>query len=139
MNYAHLWSKIRVQGGAYGCGSYVSRNGKFGFSSYRDPHPEDSLMVFENGYKIADSIPDSIENYIISAYAANTALVNLRRLAELADIGYINGITKEERSLFLQQILHTTTESLKELALKLKPVEGKYASCIIGPGMNPHA
>ena len=69
MNLEYLWSNIRVQGGAYGCGSYILKNGGFGFSSYRDPNPENSLVVFENSYKLVDSIPESIESYIIGAYA----------------------------------------------------------------------
>lgn len=132
MNLEYLWSNIRVQGGAYGCGSYILKNGGFGFSSYRDPNPENSLAVFENSYKLVDSIPESIESYIIGAYAANTPLLNTNRLAAMADDDYFTGITREERKRLLQQILSTTSESLRELVKKLEPVEGKYASCIIG-------
>lgn len=132
MDLGYLWTKIRVQGGAYGCGSFVSRNGVYGFSSFRDPNPETSLEAFEGCYKGENFIPESIDNYIIGAYAANTPLLDSRRLAAIADSDYFIGLTKEDRLKTLDEILSTSVDSLKELAKKLEPVEGKYASCIIG-------
>lgn len=131
LDYDYLWTKIRVFGGAYGCGSHISRNGSFGFYSFRDPSANKSLEVFADSHKIKNSLPDAIDNYIIGAYAANAPLLHLRKLADIADGDYFSGISKDDRMRILTEILGTTRDSLISLVDKLKPVEGKYTTCII--------
>ena len=47
MGYDYLWNNIRVKGGAYGCVSSYGRTGDAFFSSYRDPHLNRTIDVFE--------------------------------------------------------------------------------------------
>lgn len=43
LRYEYLWTKIRVQGGAYGATARFDRNGTMFFASYRDPKLKESL------------------------------------------------------------------------------------------------
>lgn len=48
LNTTWLWSKVRVQGGAYGGSCSLDRRaGVFAFSSYRDPNLLDTLKVYD--------------------------------------------------------------------------------------------
>lgn len=42
----YLWTRLRVEGGAYGGGCQISRRGGLLFYSYRDPHCRESLETF---------------------------------------------------------------------------------------------
>ena len=46
LRYDYLWTKIRVQGGAYGANATFERNGAMVLSTYRDPQLENSLRTF---------------------------------------------------------------------------------------------
>jgi Zn-dependent M16 (insulinase) family peptidase len=47
LNNDYLWEQVRMQGGAYGCSSSFSHlDGRFVFSSYRDPHIKQSLDIY---------------------------------------------------------------------------------------------
>ena len=47
LRYDYFWTKIRVQGGAYGAFTQISRVGTLFFSSYRDPNLKETLDVFD--------------------------------------------------------------------------------------------
>ncbi|MDE6111707.1 MAG: hypothetical protein K2F65_07310, partial [Eubacterium sp.] len=69
----YLWNIVRVQGGAYGAGCPVGRNGSIVCYSYRDPSPARSLQVYDSlskyicGFCKSD---DDLNKFIISAVAA---------------------------------------------------------------------
>ena len=46
LRYEYLWTRIRVQGGAYGANAVFDRNGVMYFSTYRDPQLKSSLETF---------------------------------------------------------------------------------------------
>ena len=46
LRYEYLWTKIRVQGGAYGATARFDRNGTMFFASYRDPKLKESLQAY---------------------------------------------------------------------------------------------
>ena len=49
LTHRHLHHEIREKGGAYGGGAYASPlNGTFGFHSYRDPNPQNTLKIVAN-------------------------------------------------------------------------------------------
>ena len=52
----YLWTHIRIQGGAYGCGCNFQRNGSIYFYSYRDPN-------LKNTYDIYDHLWEEIANF----------------------------------------------------------------------------
>jgi Zn-dependent M16 (insulinase) family peptidase len=49
LTHKHLHHEIREKGGAYGGGAYSSGiNGVFGFYSYRDPNPQNTMTIMRN-------------------------------------------------------------------------------------------
>jgi len=46
LTYDYLWNEVRVKGGAYGTGAAIRPDGTFGFYSYRDPDPANSLKTY---------------------------------------------------------------------------------------------
>ena len=60
LRYDYFWTKIRVQGGAYGAFTQFSRVGFLFFGSYRDPNLRETLDVFDKtadylrGFDVSD-------------------------------------------------------------------------------------
>ena len=59
LSYDYLWQNIRVKGGAYGCMSNFNRIGEGYFVSYRDPHLQRTLEVY-------DGVVDYLKNFTVS-------------------------------------------------------------------------
>ncbi|MDI9471184.1 MAG: insulinase family protein [Bacillota bacterium] len=57
LSLSYLHNEIRAQGGAYGCGATIRRNGTVDLTSYRDPHLERTFGVYE-------SIADRLEAFV---------------------------------------------------------------------------
>ena len=57
INLEYLWNKVRVQGGAYGCGCKFMRSGFSYFYSYRDPNLKET-------YNIYQSLTEDIQNFM---------------------------------------------------------------------------
>ena len=48
LRYGYFWTKVRVQGGAYGAFTSFNRCGDLFFGSYRDPNLQETLAVFDH-------------------------------------------------------------------------------------------
>jgi hypothetical protein len=72
----HLWSRVRVQGGAYGAAASLDRwSGALTLSSYRDPTPAGSLGAFREAgaalREAARELPDAeLERLVIGTLGA---------------------------------------------------------------------
>ncbi|KAI0188404.1 Metalloenzyme, LuxS/M16 peptidase-like protein [Astrocystis sublimbata] len=54
LTHKHLHHEIREKGGAYGGGAYMKGlEGLFGFYSYRDPNPQNTLSIMRNAGRFA--------------------------------------------------------------------------------------
>lgn len=59
-----LWNKVRMKGGAYGAGATSHGMKVFSFSSYRDPHTQETFNAFSDSLKeIANTPLSDIEIY----------------------------------------------------------------------------
>lgn len=47
LQYGYLWTKVRVQGGAYGAFTRFYDNGDMVFCSYRDPNLRSSVEAYD--------------------------------------------------------------------------------------------
>ena len=59
LRYDYFWTKIRVQGGAYGAFTSFNRNGMMNFGSYRDPNLKETLAVFDGTSDFLESFDAS--------------------------------------------------------------------------------
>ena len=135
LRYEYLWTKIRVQGGAYGANAVFGRNGTMYFSTYRDPQLKNSLEAFR-------SLPDWLENltltdremtkYVIGTMSGvdvpltNSLKVSRAALQELLEI------SEESRQQTRNEILDVTPEEIRKLAPMIKAVLADDYVCVVG-------
>ncbi len=133
LSYDYLWNKIRVQGGAYGCGFQAGYNGNMGFYSYRDPDPKRSAEIFA---KTADYIrefansDEDIVKYIISTIASTQPLMTLRESCLKEDTELLSGITYDDKVRTYKQMLSTDKEKLLSCAGLFEEMAEQNDVCI---------
>lgn len=135
ISLAYLWNIIRVQGGAYGAGFPVGRDGSIMCYSYRDPSPARSLQVYD---ALSDFICDFCENgedldkFIISAVAATEPLRTPAAQGAAADELRFSGVTDEERILMRRQMLSANRESLTNWCSLFEEMAKDGTVCVVG-------
>lgn len=130
-----LWNQIRVQGGAYGAGFPVSRDGSVLCYSYRDPSPEKSLKIYDQTAEFIREICQSDENldkFIISALAATEPLISPEEEGLVADERWLSGVTEEDMKTLRQQILSADREQLNAWCKALETMAQNGAVCVVG-------
>ena len=133
LNY--LWSKVRVQGGAYGCGMRINENGALCNYSYRDPASARSLEVYDEESAFIKEFcekGEDVEQFIISAIGGTEPLVTPSEQAEMAEADILNGITYEDRRRMRAEMLATTRESLLALCSTLDDCAKNGSVCVVG-------
>ena len=123
LSLEYLWNEVRVKGGAYGTGAFMTVSGEQSFFSYRDPSPAATLDIcakaadFTEQYCAGD--PD-ITQYIISSVAKEEPLMSDGNKSRKADGLWFRGITDEERASEKKRMLKVTADQLREAAQKLR-------------------
>lgn len=135
LRYGYLWTKIRVQGGAYGAGASFGNLGYTFFSSYRDPNMTETLEVYKG-------LPQFIENfeatdremtkYVIGTMSGiDTPLTNAMHLDRAIGLFYTS-LTPEDRQKHRNQILDVTQEDIRNIAPIVKAVLEDNYFCVVG-------
>ena len=134
INLEYLWNKIRVQGGAYGCGCKFLQSGFSYFYSYRDPNLPETYDVYRN---LADDIATFDANdremtkYILGTInELDQPKTNMDKLNAAINKFYKN-ISDESVIRQRQEILHTTAQEIRQCAKLLKLVTCENI-CTIG-------
>jgi len=135
MGYEYLWVNVRVKGGAYGCMCSFGKNGESYFVSYRDPHLNNTLQIFEEATDaIASYQADerTMTQYIIGAISdldipLNPAAKGLRALS-----AYMTGITVEMLQKEREEILSATPEDIRSLAAYIQAFMEDDFLCVVG-------
>lgn len=136
VSYAHLWNTVRVQGGAYGAGLVVRKNGFLAFYSYRDPSPRRTLDCYAGSGDFLRSFIESrepLEKFIIGAFGDYDTLTTPRSAGARAAVNAIRGWTEDMEKRFREEIVAATDESILHVAELLDKVTEKAAVCVIGP------
>ena len=119
LTHKHLHHEIREKGGAYGGGAYSrALDGLFGFYSYRDPNPQNTLSIMRNAGRWArdrDWTHRDLEEAKISVFQSVDApkSVNQEGMAK-----FLSGITEEMRQSKREQLLDVSKDQVKEAAQK---------------------
>ena len=135
LRYEYLWTKIRIQGGAYGASAVFDRNGSMYFASYRDPKLAESLAAYKG-------LPDWLERldlpereltkYIIGTIsAADVPLTNSMRLSQTA-LAHIKGVPQAMRQKTRDEILNLTLEDLRALGKVVRDTLSENYLCVVG-------
>jgi Zn-dependent M16 (insulinase) family peptidase len=119
LTHKHLHHEIREKGGAYGGGAYSKAlDGLFGFYSYRDPNPQNTLGIMRNAGRWAAEKEWSdrdLEEAKISVFQGVDApkSVNQEGMAR-----FLSGITDEMRQKKREQLLDVTKDQVRAVAQK---------------------
>jgi Zn-dependent M16 (insulinase) family peptidase len=132
----YLWNKIRVQGGAYGCGFSIDKTANCFFYSYRDPQPWTSLTTYQESAKFLQDFAQSdgdVERFIIGTVADLDPHLSHKRQVDTADVWYLTGYSAEKTLETRRELMSTGTEDLLNLSQVLAQAVEDNAICIVGP------
>lgn len=135
MRYGYLWTRLRVQGGAYGASAQFSREGAMLFTSYRDPHLTSTLRVYDEA---ADYIrgftasPREMTKYIIGTISAMDTPLTPQMKGGLAAASYIRGLTDELRQKTREEVLATDIAKIRSLGDMVDASMRENIICVFG-------
>lgn len=135
MGYEYLWQKIRVTGGAYGCGASFRRDGMMNCFSYRDPHlgrTREAFLGIPEYLRNFDADPKTMTKYIIGTMSGVDTPLTPQMFGAHSMRCYLTGLTKEERQKARNEILDATPADIRSLADAAETALSKNAFCVIG-------
>lgn len=134
LNYVYLWSKIRVQGGAYGCGFAAYDSGDICYYTYRDPKPGHSLSVMDGS---ADFVRDflasepDLTGFILGAVSSLDPLLSSADKMNVSESRYFKGTSYEEVCTSYTELISTTADDILSLCGALETITKDDSSCVI--------
>ncbi|CZR57935.1 related to metalloprotease 1 [Phialocephala subalpina] len=119
LTHKHLHHEIREKGGAYGGGAYASGlDGVFGFYSYRDPNPQNTMSIMRSTgqWAVEKQWTDrDLEEAKLSVFQGVDAPQAVS--AEGMTL-FSYGVTEEMQQTRREQLLDVTKEQVREVAQK---------------------
>ena len=119
LSYGHLWSKIRVQGGAYGAGLSLGAIKNVAFYSYRDPSAVASLRAYAESGDYLRAFAESgedITGFIIGAVGDSEPLLTPRTAGSVAINLHLRGVSQDEREARRRELISTSREDILRAA-----------------------
>lgn len=135
LTLSYLWNEIRVQGGAYGAGFPVTRDGGIFCYSYRDPTPARSLNIYDKAAEFLNKFceeGEDLNKFILSAIAATEPLRTPAETGITADEFRFSGNTDAVRKMLRRQMLATDRAALNEWCGILNEAAEHGAVCVVG-------
>ena len=135
LRYEYFWTKIRVQGGAYGAFVNFSRSGGMFFGSYRDPNLKETLDVFDatadfiRNFDVTDRENDK---YIIGTMSKIDKPLTPSIKGQLAAEFCLQNITYEDRQKSRDEILATRQKDIRDLANLIDDCMKANRICVFG-------
>ncbi|MBQ8417403.1 MAG: insulinase family protein [Phascolarctobacterium sp.] len=135
LRYEYLWTKIRIQGGAYGATTRFDSNGLGVFASYRDPKLAESLQAYYDlpAWLEKEEFPvRELDKYVIGTISGmDTPLTNTMRL-DTVTTAWLKNITDEQRQQSRNEVLDVTNEDLQALAPVIRDMLSDGYVCVVG-------
>lgn len=135
MRYDYLWTKLRVQGGAYGASAQFARNGLALFTSYRDPNLAETLAVYDRmadyleGFTASDR---EMTKYIIGTISVMDTPMTPQMRGTLAAICRLRDITEADRQRQRDEVLSTNVAAIRALAPLIRDCMQENIFCVFG-------
>ena len=135
LRYEYLWTKIRVQGGAYGANAVFDRNGVMYFSTYRDPQLKNSLEAFRTLPEWLDNLEltdREMTKYVIGTMSGvDVPLTNSLKVSRAA-MQELLAVSDADRQKTRNEILDVTLADVKALAKMIRDVLADNYICVVG-------
>lgn len=131
----YLYSFIRAQGGAYGTGMGVSKNGRFALYSYRDPNISETLAIYNNLPDIIQGLDlpkEELETFIIGSLNKFDPPMTNAAKGKIGLLLYITGQTPEDNREAMEEAIKSEVEDFKEIIPMLKESLSKRYITVIG-------
>ena len=135
LRYDYFWTKIRVQGGAYGGFANFYRNGNMVFGSYRDPNLVESLQVFDQTAEYLRGLQcdeREMTKYIIGTMSKIDTPLTPPMKGERAASSYIRKITQQDIQIERDEILATGIEDIHALVDLVETAMRENYFCVLG-------
>ncbi|MBF6978900.1 insulinase family protein [Aerococcaceae bacterium zg-BR22] len=135
LNFDYLWNNIRVQGGAYGAGHALRRNGNVTFASYRDPNLVNTLNVYQGVPQFIKNLEvndEALLKYIIGTISDINQPLSAADKGHQAFVMHHVGLSTDNRRRFKEEVLETTVEALQQIASIYEQVLEQPAVAVIG-------
>lgn len=135
LKYEYFWTKIRVQGGAYGALTRIATDGELIFASYRDPNLKTTVDVFDG---TADFLANfnaterEMTKYIIGTISHVDIAATPKMKGIIAQSRWLRGITKEMWQKRRNQILNATVGDIRALAPIIDKAMKENNLCVFG-------
>ena len=135
LRYGYLWTKVRVQGGAYGAGARFDRSGVLYLSSYRDPNLAETLKTYRDlpAYlESFDADAREMTKYVIGTVSLlDTPLTTAMHL-EKAIAAYMTGLPQDVVQKGRDQVIDCQVADIRALAPVVKDVLSDGYLCVVG-------
>jgi Predicted Zn-dependent peptidases, insulinase-like len=131
----YLWNRVRVLGGAYGCGVSVESSGNFIFWSYRDPNLRETLKIYDDAAQFAASFkadPFTMTKYIIGTISNLDAPLTPSGIGELSDDRYFAHVSEQDIQGLREEVLATKPEDIQKFSGLLQKIVGENHLCVYG-------
>lgn len=135
MRYDYLWSRIRVQGGAYGAYTQIDRNGNCLFGSYRDPNVAETLDTFSNIPAFLRGFNPSLREltkFVIGTMSQVDRPLTPVMKADRAMSHLVRGISAQMLQQERDQILGVSVDDIKVLADLVEAALAEGYRCALG-------
>lgn len=135
LQYGYLWTKIRVQGGAYGAFTRFYDNGDMVLCSYRDPNLGQSIDAYNAlaDYLDAFDVSDrEMTKYVIGTLSRIDIPLTPSLRGDKAMNRYFTGTTQDAAQTRRDQLLQTTAADIRALAPLIRAVMKDNNVCVMG-------
>ena len=135
LQYGYLWTKIRVQGGAYGAFTRFYGNGDMVFCSYRDPNLESSVKAYDDlaDYLEQFDVPDrEMTKYVIGTLSRIDIPLTPSLRGDKAMNRYFSHTTQALVQQRRDQLLQTSAADIRALAPLVRAVMNDNCLCVMG-------
>lgn len=135
LQYGYLWTKIRVQGGAYGAFTRFYDNGDMVFCSYRDPNLGSTVKAYNElaDYLEAFDVSErEMTKYVIGTLSRIDVPLTPSLRGDKAMNRYFTGTTPDITQQRRDQLLATTAADIRALAPLIRAVMNDGNLCVMG-------
>ncbi|MBQ6499186.1 MAG: hypothetical protein IJI48_04730, partial [Ruminococcus sp.] len=142
LSLEYLWQKIRVENGAYGCGTASNTAKRLDMWSYRDPQIAATLDTYDKAAEFLSELKLSdraVEDYIISVVRGLDNPQLPRVTAYLSDIYYLVGKDNEALQKERDELLSSTLADVNAVGKRMAEFVKDRAYCTVGNAENIEA
>lgn len=135
LRYEYLWTKIRIQGGAYGATARFEINGLMAFASYRDPQLLKSMDAYKEMPQWLGSLElpqRELDKYVIGTISGMDVPLTTSMKLDQAVAYNLKNFPKSLRQRIRDEVLDVTNEDLQALAKVVEDTLKDGYICVVG-------